>query len=257
MSTCFSYLMCYFILQDITPQLYPSAVDKTALRLLNTVINVLSKNVCPQDHLPRKERFCWGIIVTFCEQLKPQEDSFQWAKSFTAIIEKMGEIYGHYCQKRNMKHGSVQMRPDISRCPPVVVKYYEWIQQIHKFFSHWYTNFMLQEINHDDMVNYHGSHSSLCKVAKAVCVTGKIIRDQQISELRTNYLRNFEQLNLLLLRYVHEVPRVKWSVFSFMYGYVCIYIYIYIFSFVVRSKISVDLISSTCFIVRYKQLSMF
>ena len=217
--------MCYFILQDITPQLYSSADEKTALRLLNTVINVLSKNVCPRDPLPRKERFCWGIIVTFCEQLKPQEDSFQWAKSFTAIIEKMGEIYGHYCQKRNMKHGSVQMRPDISRCPPVVVKYYEWVQQIHKFFSHWYTNFMLQEINHDDMVNYHGSHSSLCKVAKAVCVTGKIIRDQQISELRTNYLRNFEQLNLLLLRYVHEVPRVKWSVFSFMYGYVCIYIY--------------------------------
>ena len=210
MSTRFSYLLCYFIFQDITPHLYSSAVEKTALRLLNTVINVLSKNVCPQDHLPRKERFCWGIIVTFCEQLKPQQDSFQWAESFTAIIEKMGEIYGHYCQRRSIKHGSVQMRRDISRCPPVVVKYYEWIQQIHTFFSDWYTKFMLQEINHDDMVDYQGSHSSLCKVAKAVCEKGRILEDQHISELRTNYLKNFELLNLLLLRYVHEVPRVKW-----------------------------------------------
>ena len=225
MSTCFPYLMCYFVFQDITPQLYSSAVEKTALKLLNTVINVLSKNVCPQDHLPRKERFCWGVIGTFCEQLKPQEDSFQWAKLFTAIIEKMGEIYGHYCQKRNMKHGFVQIRPDISRCPPVVVKYYQWVQQIHNFFSHWYTKSELEEINHDDMVDYHDSHSSLCKVAKAVCVTGKIVEDQLISELRTNYLKNFEQLNLLLLRYVHEVPRVKWSVFSFMYDYVCVHIY--------------------------------
>ena len=190
--------------------MYSSAVVKTALKLLNTVINVLSKNVCPQDNLTRKERFCWGIIVTFCEQIKPQQNSFKWAESFTAVIEKMGEIYGHYCQKRSIKHVSVQMRPEIYRCPPDVVKYYEWIQQIHNFFSNWHTKFMLQEVNHDDMVDYLGCHSSLCKVAKAVCAKGMIIEHQHISELRTNYLKDFEQLNLLLLRYVHEVPRVKW-----------------------------------------------
>ena len=185
-------------------------MQKTALRLLNTVINVLSKNVCRRDNLTRKERFCWGIIVTFCEQIKPRQDSFKWVESFTAVIEKMGEIYGFYCQKRNIKHASVQMRPDIYRCPPDVVKYYEWVQQIHKFFSDWHTKFLLEEINHDDMVDYDVSHGSLCKVAKAVCATGMIIEDQHISELRTNYLKDFEQLNLLLLRYVHEVPRVKW-----------------------------------------------
>ena len=185
-------------------------MEKAALKLLNTVISVLSKNVCPRDNLTRKERFCWGIIVTFSEQIEPQQDKFQWADSFTAIIEKMGEIYGHYCQKRSIKHGSVQMRPEIYRCPPDVVKYYEWVQQIHKFFLHWHTKFMLQEINHDDMVDYHGSHSSLCKVAKAVCATGMIVKYEHITELRTNYLKDFEQLNLLLLRYVHEVPRVKW-----------------------------------------------
>ena len=185
-------------------------MEKAALKLLNTVISVLSKNVCPRDNLTRKERFCWGIIVTFSEQIEPQQDKFQWADSFTAVIEKMGEIYGHYCQKRSIKHGSVQMRPEIYRCPPDVVKYYEWVQQIHKFFSHWNTKFMLREINHDDMVDYHCSHSSLFKVAKAVCATGMIVKYENITELRTNYLKDFEQLNLLLLRYVHEVPRVKW-----------------------------------------------
>ena len=190
-------------------------MGKNALKLLNTVIKVLSKNVCPQD-LTRKERFCWGIVAAFCEQIQPEQDSFQWAVSYTAVIEKMGEIYSLYCQKRNIRRGSQQcnlqdkMRPDIRMCPSDVVKYYEWIQDLHKFFSGWYEKFMLQEINHDDMVDYANSHSSLCKVAKAVCVTGMIIDDHHISELRTNYLQNFEQLNLLLLRYVPEVPRVKW-----------------------------------------------
>ena len=196
--------------QEITPLLYSSAVEKASLRLLNTVINVLSKNVCPQDNLTRKERFCWGIIVTFCEQIKPQQNSFQWAESFTAVCAKMGEIYGVYCQKRSIKRGSVQMRPDIYSCPPDVVKYYEWVQRIRDFFWNWHTKFMLQEINHDEMVDYRGSHSSLFKVAKAVCATGMIIEDQYISELQRIYLNDFEQLNLLLLRYVHEVPRVKW-----------------------------------------------
>ena len=190
--------------------MYSSDKKKTALRLLNTIINVLSKNLCPQDNLTRKERFCWGIVVTFCEQIQPQQDSFQWAESFTAIIEKMGEIYGLYCQKRSIKHWSLQMKPDISRCPPDVVKYYEWVEQIRDFFSDWHRKFKLQEINYDDMVDYQDSHSSLRKVAKAVCAKEMIIEHQHISELRTNYLKDFEQLNLLLLRYVHEIPRVKW-----------------------------------------------
>ena len=189
---------------------------KPALKLLSTVIKVLSKNVCPQDNLTRKERFCWGVVAAFCEQLHPQQDSFQWAVSYTAVIEKMGEIYSIYCQRRHPRQGSQQcnlqeeMRPDVHMCPSDVVKYYEWVQQIHKFFSGWQEKFMLQVINHDDMVDYQSSHSSLCKVAKAVCVTGMIIEDKYISELRTSYLQNFEQLNCLLLRYVPEVPRVKW-----------------------------------------------
>ena len=91
-----------------------------------------------------------------------------------------------------------------------VVKYYKWIQCIRDFVSDWQKKFMNQEINHDEMIDYQSSHSSLCKVAKAVCAKGMIIEDQHILELRTHYLKNFEQLNLLLLRYVTEVPRVKW-----------------------------------------------
>ena len=168
--------------------------------------------MCPQDNLTRKERFCWGVVAAFCEQIQPQPASFQWAVSYTAVIEKMGSIY---CQKQQPRRGSqqsnlYQIKPDSPIHEVDVVKYYKWIQCIRDFVSDWQKKFMNQEINHDEMIDYQNSHSSLCKVAKAVCAKGMIIEDQHILELRTHYLKNFEQLNLLLLRYVTEVPRVKW-----------------------------------------------
>ena len=214
------YMFCNLystITQDITPHLHTSAAKQLALKLLNTVINVLGKNVCPQDNLTRKERFCWGIITTFCDRMQPQQDSFQWMGSLTAIIEKMGELYHLYCQTQHIKRGvseqyitQERVIPAIRRCSPDAVKYYEWVRQVHKFLSDWNKKIMRQDVTHDDVVNYESSRTSLCEVAKAVCSAGMIIESQYISDIRRNYLEDFEKLNLLLIRYVPEVPRVRW-----------------------------------------------
>ena len=213
------------IFQEITPHLQTVGVEKPALKLLSTVINVLSKNVWPQVNPPtRKEKFCWGVVNTFCERIQPRQDSFHWAESFEIVIEKMGEIYGLYCQKRNMKRESEhcilqeKLRSDICRSAPESRRYYMWVQQIHKVFSNWYSKIMQNAINHDDMLDLAKSHSSICKVAKAVCAMSKIVPDEYIAKMKKTYLEDFEKLNVLLLRYVPEVPRAKWYVLVFSYN---------------------------------------
>ena len=205
--------------QEITPHLQKPNVEKSAVKLLSTVINILSKNVCPINPT-KKERFCWGVVATFCERIQPMQDSFQWAESHANVIEKLGEIYGLYCQRQNFKHESEcilqdELRPDICRCPPEARKYYVWIQQIHNIFSDWNHKLLLLATNHDDMLNLACSHSSICKVAKAICAMSKIIPVEHIATMKNTYLQNFEELNLLLLRYVPEVPRAKWYVCMF------------------------------------------
>ena len=207
--------MCIFnfIFQEITPHFQKSSVEKPAL---SSIISVLSTNVCPQHNLTRKERFCWGVVTAVCEQIQPKQDSFQWTESHANVIEKMGEIYGLYCQRQNFKRDSDQcilkekLKPDICSCQPEARKYYVWIQQIHKVFSYWYHKLQILATNHDDMLNLACSHSSICKVAKAVCAMSIIVPDEHISRMKVTYLQDFEELNLLLLRYVPEVPRAKW-----------------------------------------------
>ena len=203
--------------QDIIPHLQTSTKDRQlVLKHLPAVITVLSKKVCPQDSLTRKQRFCWGVLTTLCEQIQPKEGSFAWAEVSTAIIEKMGEIYTLYCQKWCSKHGTkectleLELNPDICECPSEVRKYYLWVQKIHKIFSNWHTKFLFQSVNYDDMIDYAASNTSIYNVAKAVCAPQMVVDDQYIERLKTNYLQDFEELNLLLLKYVPEVPRAKW-----------------------------------------------
>jgi len=59
---------------------------------------------------------------------------------------------------------------------------------------------------------YTSNHSSICKVAKAVCAMSKVVENDYIAKMKKAYLNDFEELNLLLLRYVPEIPRAKWYV---------------------------------------------
>jgi len=104
------------------------------------------------------------------------------------------------------------LRPDICSCQPEAKKYYVWIQQIHNVFSNWNENILCQAINHDDMLELASSHSSICKVAKAVCAMSKVVENDYIARMKKTYLTDFEELNFLLLRYVPEIPRAKWYV---------------------------------------------
>ena len=171
--------------------------------------------------MTRKERFCWGVVATFCERIQPRGDSFQWAESHANIIEKMGEIYALYCQRRNFKRDSEQcilreeLKVEIRQCPPEAKKYYVWVQKIHSIFSNWHDKLLHQTINHDGMIDYISSHSSICKVAKAVCATSIIVEEVYVAKMEKTYLLDFEALNVLLLRYVPEVPRAKWYVCMF------------------------------------------
>ena len=188
------------------------------LKQLNTVVCNVLKN--KYNHLAgsltRKERFCWGIVATLCDQVQPKEGSCEWAESYTAIIEKIGEIYSRYCQRQHSEHGTKesivaeQFKPDICKCPPEVQKYYLWVEHIHTCLCNWHEKIVTCNVNYDDMIDYANMLSSICKIAKAVCATKFIVDDEDIAKIQTTYLKHLEELNVLLLKYVPEVPRAKW-----------------------------------------------
>ena len=166
------------------------------LKHLNTVVcNILkSKNTYPPGSLTRKERFCWGIVATLCDQIQPKEGSYEWAESYTAIIEKIGEIYSQFSQRQHIEHGTKEsivaehFKPDICKCPPEVKKYYSWVQQIYTFLCNWHVKFLQLTVNYDDMIDYTYRLSSICKIAKAVCATQLIIDEQHIAKMQTSYV---------------------------------------------------------------------
>ena len=229
MSSCFQrpHILSSLCTQDIVFHLQISAKDKTVLRHLSAVINALNKNVCPQGSLTRMERFCWGIVIKLCERIQPKGESFGWTESFATLIEKIGELYGRYCQRWNIKCGTQQcilreMKPDVCTSPPEVQKYYLWVQQVHAIFFKWQAKFMQQAVNFNDITKYATSHNSICKVAEAVWAMSVVIDDKYIREFKATYLHEFEELNILLLKYVPEVPRAKWYVGPYKVNFITI-----------------------------------
>ena len=71
---------------------------------------------------------------------------------------------------------------------------------------------MQQAVNFNEITKYATSHNSICKVAEAVCALSLVIDDKYTREFKATYLQEFEELNILLLKYVPEVPRAKWYV---------------------------------------------
>ena len=69
---------------------------------------------------------------------------------------------------------------------------------------------MQQQINYDEIITYT-RHQQLVKyLAETVCVTSVIVDSQDIDIMKNNLLNAFEQLNVLLIRYVPGQPDAKW-----------------------------------------------
>ena len=66
------------------------------------------------------------------------------------------------------------------------------------------------KINYDEIVTYDSQHSQLEHLAQTICASSAIVNKQDIVPVKNMFLDAFEQLNIILIKYIPGKPDVKW-----------------------------------------------
>ena len=80
----------------------------------------------------------------------------------------------------------------------------------------WKQKFMNQQINYDEILAYANQQSQLENLAQIVCAFSAIVDAQDTIAMKTLLLNTFEQLNIVLIKYIPGNPDAKWCILPFL-----------------------------------------
>ena len=89
-------------------------------------------------------------------------------------------------------------------------RYFNFVCQVQAVLLEWKEKFLQQQINYDEIVLYASKQQLLKHLAESVCASSSIVETQGILAVKTLLLNTFEQLNILLIRYIPGQPDAKW-----------------------------------------------
>ena len=78
----------------------------------------------------------------------------------------------------------------------------------------WQRRVEARELNYDDILLYALFQDGIQFIGQAVCATSAVIDPHFIQEQKTDFLQYFEELNIMLLRYIPGQPEAKWCTLS-------------------------------------------
>ena len=93
-------------------------------------------------------------------------------------------------------------------------RYFEWVRQVQIVVLTWQRKVQEKELNYDDILLYALFQNGIELIGHAVGAISTVIEPHVISEQKNNFLQLFEQLNVLLLRYIPGKPEVNWCSLS-------------------------------------------
>jgi len=92
-----------------------------------------------------------------------------------------------------------------------VKQYFTWIQKIHEVMLTWKKRLDNKDANYDEMHLYTQKQDYIQRIAQNVsAATGLVISAENLVHLRKTFLEKFEELNILLLKYVPEDSKLGW-----------------------------------------------
>jgi hypothetical protein len=71
----------------------------------------------------------------------------------------------------------------------------------------WQDRFLLQRANYDEILLYASNHTHLYSLGHTLCITSLVCDAHQ---MKSQFLHEFEALNISLLKYIPEQPDAKW-----------------------------------------------
>jgi len=82
------------------------------------------------------------------------------------------------------------------------------MHQVQAVLSEWHQRFNEQQVNYDEILFYANNQKELEKLLQTICTSSLVVEDTQ--SMKNMFLSAFEQLNILLIKYIPEKADTKW-----------------------------------------------
>ena len=90
----------------------------------------------------------------------------------------------------------------------LLYRYFQWVHQIHATLLKWYQKFTKEDINYDEIFMYASYQPQLEHLGKTLGASSAIVKDTETA--KNKFLIAFEQLNILLIKYIRGKPGANW-----------------------------------------------
>ena len=84
------------------------------------------------------------------------------------------------------------------------------MREIQIVLKDWQDRFLHQRANYDEILLYASNHTHLHSLGNTLCVSSLICDAQDSHQMKTQFLTEFESLNISLIKYIPNLPDVKW-----------------------------------------------
>ena len=91
-----------------------------------------------------------------------------------------------------------------------VKQYFLWIQKIHQSLSTWKTKLDNNASSYDEIHNYTQKRQFIHSIAQSICAPDLVVSSEDLKDLQKAFLEKFENLNILLLKYVPGDCKSGW-----------------------------------------------
>ena len=89
-------------------------------------------------------------------------------------------------------------------------RYFQWVYRLQALLLEWKKKFEEREVNYDEIVTYMSQHSQLKNLGQAICASSAIVDAEYTQDVQEMFMNAFEQLNILLIKYIPGQPDAKW-----------------------------------------------
>ena len=93
-------------------------------------------------------------------------------------------------------------------------RYFEWVKQVQGVILTWQERLNSVELNYDDIIHYASVLTGIQSIGHAISAHSEDVVSNNLEGQKNTYLVCFEQLNVLLLRYIPGKPEAKWCTLS-------------------------------------------
>ena len=160
-----------------------------------------------------RQAFCLDFVNICLSRIQATCSRFDWLEEYSAVIRQLGDIYRSYAGKSNLTILSDVLPQEILNNPSTAVNdYFLWIQNIHQILSLWKAKLDKNAANYDEIHVYIHKWQYIHDIAQSVSASDAVISVGRLRNIEEAFLKWFEHLNILLLKYLQGDPNPSWYV---------------------------------------------